>query len=62
MSITLPVDAKTLYKAFLSSKQHSAFTGAEAKIHNRKGSSFTAWDGYISGKNIEFTIWMDTIG
>lgn len=52
-SITLPVKADKLYKAWLSSKEHSAFTGGEAKISPKAGGKFTAWDGYISGKNIE---------
>ena len=53
MSITLPVAAKELYSAWLDSKKHTLFTGGEAKINKKTGSSFTAWDGYISGKNIE---------
>ena len=42
-----------VYKAFLSSKQHSDFTGSKATCSARKGSKFTAWDGYISGRNLE---------
>ncbi len=53
ISVTLPVKAVDLYNAWLDSKKHSAFTGGKAKITNRAGSGFTAWDGYISGKNLE---------
>ena len=28
-------------------------TGGEAKCSNKVGGFFTAWDGYISGKNVE---------
>lgn len=53
MSITLPVKADKLYKAWLTSKDHAAFTGADAKASTKVGGKFTAWDGYISGKNVE---------
>ena len=53
LSITLPVKADKLYKAWLSSKEHAKFTGAEAKASTKVNGKFTAWDGYISGKNIE---------
>ncbi|HEX2900599.1 MAG TPA: SRPBCC domain-containing protein, partial [Bacteroidia bacterium] len=46
----LPVDAATLYRAWLSSKEHSAMTGSRASIKAEEGSSFTAWEGYISGE------------
>jgi activator of HSP90 ATPase len=41
-----------VYKAFLSSSEHSKFTGSPATISGRVGAKFTAWDGYIIGKNI----------
>lgn len=53
MSITLPVNAEKLFKAWLTSKQHSAFTGGNAKVSAKVGGKFTAWDGYITGKNLE---------
>jgi uncharacterized protein YndB with AHSA1/START domain len=42
-----------VYLALLSSKQHSDFTGSPAKVSAKAGTRFTAWDEYISGKNIE---------
>lgn len=42
-----------IYRAFLSSKEHSEFTGSDARCTAKVGQRFTAWDGYISGKNIE---------
>ncbi|MGZ3884226.1 MAG: SRPBCC domain-containing protein [Bacteroidia bacterium] len=53
LSITLPVSADELYKAWLSSKAHTAFTGAEATASSKLNGKFSAWDGYISGKNLE---------
>ena len=44
-----------VYRALLSSKEHSKFTGSPAKVSGRVGSKFTAWDSYISGKNIALT-------
>jgi activator of HSP90 ATPase len=44
---------EAVYRAFLSSKQHSAFTGSEAKCSAKVGGKFSAWDKYITGKNLE---------
>ncbi len=53
ISAQFPVPSKELYQAWLDSKQHSAFTGAGAKVKAQVGGKFTAWDGYILGKTIE---------
>ena len=50
--VTLPVSADKLYKAWLSSKEHTAFTGGAAKINDNVNGKHTAWDGYITGKNL----------
>ena len=42
-----------LYDALLNPKKHSAFTGAKATGAARVGGTFTAWDGYITGTNLE---------
>jgi activator of HSP90 ATPase len=42
-----------VYRALLSSKEHSKFTGSPAKVSARVGGKFTAWNEYISGRNIE---------
>jgi len=41
------------YNALVDAKKHSAFTGSKATMNPRPGGKFTAWDGYISGKNLE---------
>lgn len=42
-----------VYEAFIDAKKHSAFTGSKAACDPKIGGKFTAWDGYISGKNLE---------
>ena len=42
---------ETIYKAWLDSEGHSQMTGGGASITVRVGDGFTAWDGYIEGKN-----------
>ena len=46
--VRLPVAPKALYKAWLSSREHSAMTGSKAKASPRKGGRFTAWDGCVT--------------
>jgi uncharacterized protein YndB with AHSA1/START domain len=42
-----------VYEALTDAKKHTAFTGSKATFNPRIGGNFTAWDGYISGKNLE---------
>ncbi len=53
ISVILLASPEQLYKAWLNSKEHTAFTGSEAIIEPEVGGKFTAWDGYIMGKTIE---------
>ncbi|MHB1685796.1 MAG: SRPBCC domain-containing protein [Ignavibacteriaceae bacterium] len=46
---TFHVSAKTLYDAWISSEEHSKFTGEKAKIDPVPGGKFTAGNGYITG-------------
>ena len=43
---------KEIYTAWLDSEKHGEMTGGAAQISNKEGDAFSAWDGYISGKNI----------
>jgi uncharacterized protein YndB with AHSA1/START domain len=52
LSTTIPVAPTTLYFAWLDSEQHGAMTGGAAKIVNDVGQTFTAMNGYITGKLI----------
>jgi len=42
-----------VYEALMDSKKHADFTGGQAKISREVGGSYTAYDDYIAGKNIE---------
>lgn len=53
ISDQFPVSTETIYKAWLNSESHTAMTGGEAQCSDRVGDGFTAWDGYISGENVE---------
>jgi activator of HSP90 ATPase len=44
-----------VYNAYLNSKAHSEFTGSKATIVPRVGGRISAWDGYITGKNVKLT-------
>jgi activator of HSP90 ATPase len=47
------VKPEVVYRAWLSSKEHSEMTGSAAKVQARVGGRFSAWDGYITGKTLE---------
>ncbi len=55
VSTILPATPEKIYKAWLSSSGHSGMTGSEAHVEPRVGGSFTAWDGYITGKTTALT-------
>ena len=49
----LPTLPEEVYDALLDPKKHSKFTGSKATGKTKVGAKFTAWDGYISGRNLE---------
>jgi activator of HSP90 ATPase len=49
----IPATPDEVYDAFMEAKKHSAFTGSKATSDPKVGGEFTAWDGYISGSNLE---------
>jgi activator of HSP90 ATPase len=51
--VLIPTEPDKVYEAFIDGKKHSAFTGSRATCDPKVGGKFTAWDGYISGKNLE---------
>lgn len=53
LSTVLPAAPEDIYLGWLSSREHSAFTGSPAQIDSRLGGKFTAWDGYIQGTTLE---------
>jgi activator of HSP90 ATPase len=54
VTVKLNCMAKEVFKGWLDSKTHSDFTGgAAAKMSASEGGTFTAYDGYITGTNVE---------
>lgn len=53
LSATLPASPERVYKAWLNSKEHGAFTGSTASVQAKAGGRFTAWDDYIQGTTLE---------
>ena len=49
----IPASPAEVYDAFLDAKKHSAFTGVKATGSPKVGGKITAWDGYISGRNLK---------
>lgn len=43
---------KEVFDAWLNSEKHTEMTGGEAVCSAKIEDEFSAWDGYISGKNI----------
>ena len=53
VSAEIPAAPQEIYDAWLSSEGHTAMTGGEANVSAAPGAEFDAWDGYISGRNVE---------
>ena len=51
-SIVLPAPAEILYKIYVNSELHAAFTGDPAEIHPEPGGKFTAFNGALNGRII----------
>jgi activator of HSP90 ATPase len=45
--------AKELYELYMDSKKHTIATGSPAELSPREGGSYSAHDGYITGKNLQ---------
>jgi activator of HSP90 ATPase len=53
VSDMIPATPRAVYDAWLDSAGHAAMTGGKAALASAEpGASFTAWDGYISGRNL----------
>ena len=51
--IIISASPKEVFNAILNPKIHSEFTESKVTGKATIGGKFTAWDGYITGKNIE---------
>jgi uncharacterized protein YndB with AHSA1/START domain len=48
----IPATPIEVYDAWMSAAGHTAMTGAAATVDPYVGGEFTAWDGYIRGRNL----------
>jgi uncharacterized protein YndB with AHSA1/START domain len=53
LTTLIPASPQEVYDAWLDSITHSAMTGGEAIISDAIGGEVSAFDGYITGRNIE---------
>jgi uncharacterized protein YndB with AHSA1/START domain len=53
LTTTIPASAQEIYEAWLDSLAHSEMTGSEAIMSDEVGAEVAAWDGYITGRNLE---------
>jgi activator of HSP90 ATPase len=49
----IPATPQQIYDAWLDSHGHSNMTGSPAEIVPVEGAAFTAWEGYITGRNLK---------
>jgi len=53
LSDIVPAPPRAIYDAWLDSRGHTAMTGSAANASRTIGGAFTAWGGYIRGKNLD---------
>jgi uncharacterized protein YndB with AHSA1/START domain len=53
LSAVIPASPAEIYQAWLDSIIHSEMTGGEANMSEEVGADVSAWDGYITGSNLE---------
>ena len=53
LSAVIPASPAEIYRAWLDSIGHSEMTGGEATMFDEVGADISAWDGYITGRNLE---------
>lgn len=53
LKATLNASPETVYHAWLNSGEHTKMTGNKAVCSDKEGAKYSAWDQYITGKNLE---------
>jgi activator of HSP90 ATPase len=54
VSDVIPASPQAIYEAWLSSDGHEKITGGKpAQMSTEQGGAFTAWNGYITGRNLK---------
>ena len=56
LSSVIPASPAEIYQAWLDSILHSEMTGGEANMSDEVGADVSAWDGYITGRNLELVL------
>lgn len=52
-SVTFKASPYEIYEMLMNSRKHARFTGARASISRKVGGKISAYDGYITGTNLE---------
>ena len=52
-TVEFTVSPHEVYEALMSSKKHAEFTSSAARISRKVNGKYTAYDGYITGRNLE---------
>lgn len=52
LTALIPASPQDIYDTWLDSRGHSAMTGGKATQSAKVGAAVTAWDDYITGKNL----------
>ena len=52
-TVTFQASPHDVYEALMDSAKHAAFTGEAAEISREVGGAYSAYGGYITGKNLE---------
>ena len=53
LTTAIPASAQEIYDAWLDSLAHCEMTGGEADMSDEIAAEVSAWDGYITGRNLE---------
>jgi uncharacterized protein YndB with AHSA1/START domain len=56
LNSVIPASPAEVYQAWLDSILHSEMTGGEANMSDEVGADVSAWDGYITGRNLELVL------
>ena len=52
-SVSFKTSPHVIYETLMDSRKHAKFTGDKASVSRKIGGKFTAYDGYISGVNLD---------
>jgi activator of HSP90 ATPase len=53
LTTVIPATAQDIYDTWLDSRGHSEMTGGKASMSTELDADVSAWDGYITGRNLE---------